>query len=182
MNLRIESLRLVELSCWQQLERAAAERDHAWRTLTLATTDGEVGLARTVVLREVDTTARTLVFYTDARSAKVAQIAAHPVGTLLAWSAALGWQLRLRCHFEVDHGGLAASSRWARLRLTPAAQDYLSPLAPGSEIGAHQSGPAPREHFAIVSARVEALDWLELHAEGHRRALFDARGPRWVQP
>ncbi len=182
MNLRIESLRLVELSCWQQLERAAAERDHAWRTLTLATTDGEAGLARTVVLREVDASARMLRFYTDVRSAKVAQIAAHPLGTLLAWSAALGWQLRLRCRLAVDHGGLAAASRWARLRLTPAAQDYLSPLAPGSEIGTHQAGPAPREHFAVVSAGVEAMDWLELHADGHRRALFDARGPRWVQP
>jgi len=182
MNLRIESLRLVELSCWQQLERAAAERDHAWRTMTLATTDGEAALARTVVLREVDAAARRLLFYTDVRSAKVAQIAAHPVGTLLLWSAALGWQLRLRCRFEVDHGGLAASSRWARLRLMPAAQDYLSPLAPGSEIGPHQSGPAPREHFAVVGAGVEAMDWLELHADGHRRALFDARGPRWVQP
>jgi hypothetical protein len=182
MNLRIESLRLVELACWQQLERAAAEPDHAWRTLVLATTDGHLAHARMVVLREVDAGARTLRFYTDARAAKVAQLGAHPRGTLLAWSAALGWQLRLRCRFEVDHGGLAASSRWARLRLTPAAQDYLSPLAPGSEIGTHQAGPAPREHFAVVSACVEAIDWLELHAEGHRRALFDAQGPRWVQP
>jgi hypothetical protein len=29
---------------------------------------------------------------------------------------------------------------------------------------------------------VEAVDWLELHAEGHRRALFDAQGARWVAP
>ena len=182
MNQRFESLRLLERACWQQLERAATERDHAWRTMTLATTDGDAGLARTVVLREVDVAAHTLACYTDVRSAKVAQIASHPLGTLLVWSAELGWQLRLRCRLEVDHGGVAASSRWARLRLTPAAQDYLSPLAPGSEIGAHQAGPAPREHFAIVTACVEAMDWLELYAHGHRRALFDARGPRWVQP
>jgi hypothetical protein len=182
MNGRIESLRLIEMSCWQQLERAAVERDHPWRTMALATTDGEAGHVRSVILREVDAAARRLVFYTDVRSPKVAQLAAHPVGTLLGWSAALGWQLRLRCRFAVDHGGLAASSRWARLKLTPAAQDYLSPLAPGAVLGAHDGPRVPREAFALVEGQVESVDWLELHADGHRRALFDDRGARWVQP
>ena len=31
-----------------------------------------------------------------------------------------------------------------------------------------------RAHFALVEAAVEAIDWLELHAQGHRRAAFDA--------
>jgi hypothetical protein len=182
MNGRIESLRLIELSCWQHLERAALERGHPWRTMALATTDGEIGDVRSVILREVDTASRTLVFYTDVRSAKVAHIAAHPVGTVLAWSAELGWQLRLRCRFDIDHGGLAASSRWARLKLTPAAQDYLSPLPPGSVLGSFDAVRAPRECFGMVLARVEAVDWLELHADGHRRAAFDADGARWLQP
>jgi hypothetical protein len=29
---------------------------------------------------------------------------------------------------------------------------------------------------------VRRMDWLELHAAGHRRAIFDAEGPRWVVP
>ena len=182
MNTRIESLHLIERSCWQELEGATAQRGHPWRTMALATTDGEVGHARMVILREVDATKRQLVFYTDARSAKASQIAAHPRGTALAWSAALGWQLRLRCRFAIDGGGLAAASRWARLKLTPAAQDYLSPLAPGSVLTPYDSPRATREHFALVVADVEAIDWLELHAEGHRRAAFDDRGARWLQP
>jgi pyridoxamine 5'-phosphate oxidase len=36
--------------------------------------------------------------------------------------------------------------------------------------------------FAVISATVTAIDWLELSAEGHRRAVFDAAGARWVQP
>ena len=39
-----------------------------------------------------------------------------------------------------------------------------------------------REHFSSVNAEVLSLDWLELHPEGHRRALFSAGGPQWVQP
>jgi hypothetical protein len=68
------------------------------------------------------------------------------------------------------------------MRMTPAAQDYLSPLPPGSPV-AH---PAPergtREYFAVVTARVHTVDWLELHAQGHRRARFDEHGARWLVP
>ena len=120
------------------------------------------------------------------RSPKVAQITAHPNATLMAWCGQLGWQLRLRVALTVETSGLAVSSRWARLKLTPAAQDYLSPLPPGAPIAAmttHQPERASREHFAVVTAQVQAIDWLELHASGHRRALFDAAGQgRWLTP
>jgi hypothetical protein len=95
----------------------------------------------------------------------------------------LSWQIRLRVLLTRETDPHLALSRWARLRLSPAAQDYLSPLAPGeplSEIASEERGS--REHFAMVNAQVESLDWLELHPDGHRRALFDAAGGRWVQP
>jgi hypothetical protein len=70
--------------------------------------------------------------------------------------------------------------------MTPAAQDYLSPLPPGSPLAPGAAPPLPergsREHFAVLTAEVLALDWLELHALGHRRAVFDAAGARWVTP
>jgi hypothetical protein len=98
--------------------------------------------------------------------------------------------LRLKVALSLETTGLAVLSRWARLKLTPAAQDYLSPLPPGSELPAAadavaHSFPAKegREHFAVLSARVQVLDWLELHARGHRRALFaEGQAPRWVTP
>jgi pyridoxamine 5'-phosphate oxidase len=183
MGARIDSLALIETQVWQQLERATQQRDHEWHTLVLATVrDGEAQ-ARTVVLRETDATARELVFYTDARSAKVAQIEAQPVGTLLCWSSRLGWQLRMRVQLQVQASGLAVSSRWARLKLTPAAQDYLSPLPPGSPMSRRaEPERASRNHFAVVTAMLLSLDWLELHADGHRRAHFGPDGAQWLQP
>jgi hypothetical protein len=183
MAARIESLAQVEAQVWQELQRAAQQREHAWRTLVLATVHEGEAQARTVLLREVDAAARALLFFTDARSAKVAQIAAQPVGTLLCWSAPLGWQLRLRVQLQVQDSGLQVSSRWARLKLTPAAQDYLSPLPPGSPLGGHGAPErATRNHFAVVTAQVLSMDWLELHADGHRRAHFGADGAAWLQP
>ncbi len=183
MTSRIDSLALIEAGLWQELQLAARQRDHEWRTLVLATVQGGEAQARSVVLREVDAAARELIFYTDARSAKVAQIEVQPIGTLLCWSSRVGWQLRLRVDLQVQSSGLQVSSRWARLKLTPAAQDYLSPLPPGSPV-AERYAPerASRNHFAVVTAKVLSVDWLELHADGHRRAHFGPDGAQWLQP
>ena len=188
---RLDNLDAIHQACWQQLAACSADKAHPWRLMGLATLDGDAADLRNVVIREVDTQARTLMFFTDARSPKVAQITAQPRAALLAWSGALSWQLRLRVRLEVQTSGLAVSSRWARLKMTPAAQDYLSPLPPGAPIvGAHESAetslPIPerdsRNHFAVVLAAVHQIDWLELHALGHRRAVFPADGPaKWVQ-
>jgi hypothetical protein len=172
----------IEAACWAELARAAAERGHPWRTMALATTDGREAFARSVILREVDAEARALLFFTDSRSSKVRHIAEHPQGTLLLWSPALGWQLRLRVALEVEREGLAVSSRWAHLKLTPAAQDYLSPMPPGSPLASPAPERGSRGHFALVHASVRSMDWLELKPEGQRRACFDAAGGKWVQP
>ena len=183
MMSRIDSLALIEAGLWQELQLAAQQPGHEWRTLVLATVQGSEAQARSVVLREVDAAARELVFFTDARSAKVAQIEAQPIGTLLCWSSRIGWQLRMRVDMQVQTSGLQVSSRWARLKLTPAAQDYLSPLPPGSPV-AERYAPerASRNHFAVVTAEVLSIDWLELHADGHRRAHFGPDGAQWLQP
>ena len=183
MTTRLESLDQIHQACWQELARAPRNKAHAFRVMSLATVAGEVADLRSVVLREVLADEQTLLFFTDARSPKVAQIQRQPAGTLLAWCERLSWQLRLRVQLEVQTSGLAVSSRWARLKMTPAAQDYLSPLPPGAPVEHPLPERSTREYFAVVHARVQAIDWLELHAEGHRRAVFDAAGQgRWLTP
>jgi len=183
MSSRIDSLAQIDSRIWQDLQQAVTQPGHEWRTMVLATVAGCTAQARTVVLREVRASARELIFYTDARSAKVQQMRDDPLGTLLCWSSPIGWQLRLLVELEVETSGLNVSSRWAKLKLTPAAQDYLSPLPPGSPVTArHEPERASRGHFAVVTARVLSTDWLELHTEGQRRARFDNSGATWLQP
>lgn len=189
MTERIATLPAIRDALWGELAAAALDKAHAWHTPVLATTDGTLADARTVVLREVDAETKQLRFYTDGRTAKVAQLRRQPVGTLLLWSPQIGWQLRCRVRLELEPSGLATSSRWARVKLSPAVQDYLSPLAPGTAIASPASPAASvrdatvtRDHFAVVTAHVQAVDWLELHPLGHRRARFDAGGATWLQP
>ena len=181
---RLDSLPAIEAAVWRELESAYQTKSHPWRTAVLATADGMAADARSVVIRHVDAAKQRLVFYADARSPKVRQMEQQPQGTLVMWSAELGWQVRLRVLLEVHTAGLEVSSRWARLKMTPGAHDYLSPLPPGSRLEHAQLAPerGTREFFAVVIAAVTAVDWLELHAEGHRRAAFDDSGARWLVP
>ncbi len=184
---RLATLGAVEAAIWQELGRCVADKSHGWRTPVLATVDGDRADARTVVLREIDERQRQLLFYSDERAGKVRQLLHSPQGTMVMWSQPLGWQLRCRVRLTIEMSGLAASSRWARIRLSPGAQDYLSPLPPGAPVATPPPPPPPHEpvsrhYFAVIEAAIESLDWLELHADGHRRAIFDASGARWVQP
>jgi len=182
VNERLASLDAIEAALWRELAVAVTDKQHAWRTPVLATVDDNAADARTVVLREVDVQHRRLVCYTDTRAAKVAQSTRHPLGTLLMWSPAIGWQLRCRVRLTVEDSGLAISSRWATLQHSRAAQDYLSPLAPGARLDAAAPTASARAHFGIVDAEVLAIDWLELHPDGHRRAVFGDGAARWLQP
>ena len=175
----LTELHAIHAELWQQLASAASGMDHPWRTPVLATINGHLADARTVVLREVDAREQRFLIYTDERAAKVAQLLSHPVGTLVMWSQTMGWQLRCRVHLAVEMSGLAASSRWARVKLSPAAQDYLSPLPPGTVIDAPALTPGhkavARDYFSIITATasassIPACRWSD--CEYWPRALF----------
>ena len=187
MNARIETLGLIHQACWLELQKAVRQHGHPWRVMALATIaggDATVADLRHIVLREVHGEQQSLVFFTDARSPKVGQIRAHPLGALAVWSEPLGWQLRLKVRLGVETEGLGVSSRWARMKMSPSAHDYLSPLPPGTPmLERFVPERATRDHFSVVTAQVLAIDWLELHADGHRRASFDADGNgQWLVP
>ena len=141
---RLQSLPEIEAAIWRELSRAALDRHHDWRTPVIATTDSGEPDARTVILREVDADARCLVFYSDARAPKLRQLRGQPQAVLVMWSRRLSWQLRLRVEMQVQTDGLAVTSRWATLRSSPAAADYLAPQPPGELWTRRSARPAPR--------------------------------------
>jgi pyridoxamine 5'-phosphate oxidase len=184
-QVRLVTLSEIEIALWQELARAVHDKHHEWRTVVLSTV-GKIGSeltadARNVVLREVNVSAKQLLIYTDARAEKAQQLREHPHGTVVMWSRRLGWQLRCRVTLSLEDSGLAVSSRWESLKLSPAAQDYLSPLAPGMPLSSAAPVLSERHHFAVITARVTSIDWLELHREGHRRAVFGEQPAAWLQ-
>lgn len=168
---------------WQELQRAALDRHHSWRTPVLATTglDG-LAQARTVVLREVRRPEAQLLIYTDARSPKVAELRAQPLASLLCWSPRLNWQLRLQLRFEVSQGDGEAGAAWERVRQSPSASDYLAARAPGERLPEAQAALLDTPQLAVLRGQVLGMDWLELSRAGHRRARLDAQRVEWLVP
>ncbi|WP_414449133.1 pyridoxamine 5'-phosphate oxidase family protein [Burkholderia sp. 22PA0099] len=178
---------------WNLLDEGAnAGRERSPFTMLQAATLGLDGApqVRTVVLRGVDRAARTLMFHTDARSAKAAEIARDGRLALVGCDLANGLQIRaegvasLRAS-EAERLAIWRSSRPRTLILyraplppgTPVAEptDAHPPAAPdGAEIDAMEGFA----QFAVIDVRIDAIDWLDLAADGHRRARFvyDAEG------
>ncbi len=168
---------------WTELQRATVDRHHEWRTPVLATVDQQgVPQARTVVLRGADAHALQLVFFTDSRSLKVAELQANPAAALVFWSRRLQWQLRVGVRAAVQTEGPRVEAAWARVGQSAAAGDYLSAQAPGSVVDAATTLGTAQHHFAVVTAQVEHWDWLELSRDGHRRARVVDRGVEWLVP
>lgn len=169
---------------WQRLARGVADRRSPARHPVLATVGRDGGAeARSVVLRGVDAAAGALTFHTDLASAKVAEIAAEPRGTVLIWDAKAQLQMRLRVELTVRDG---TQAEWAAVP-EGAQRVYGGTPAPGAEIArpdAHDSAPDPAR-FAVVTAQVDAIETLHLGQDRHRRALFRrADGFRgvWLAP
>ncbi len=172
---------------WRLLARGVADRRAALHTVQLATLglDGAPRL-RTVVLRGVDPAAGTLRVHTDARSSKVAELAAEPRVELHGYDARAKIQLRLRGLAEVHAAGPVADAAWAATGQGSRAS-YRAPVPPGSPITAPVDGEpvagdgpeAGREAFRAITVTVARLEWLYLAARGHRRAAFLRDGDGW---
>ena len=179
MNLAPQTLEDVEAQFWRELVRAVVDLKAPYRWPVLATVgrDGEPA-ARTVVLRACDAEGRTLTIYTDARSAKVAQLSERPRAALTFFDRQKMEQVRAAGVAEVHTTGETWRAAAASIGERGHA-DYASRETPGAPIADPQSAQSNGEepvHFCLLRVRVDAVDWLSLSRSGHRRAGFAYNG------
>ncbi|MFL1461277.1 pyridoxamine 5'-phosphate oxidase family protein [Roseococcus sp. DSY-14] len=170
------------------LARGVADRRSPFHTPTLATVGADGGpRARTVVLRGFAAEERCLRLHTDARSAKVAELARESRAELHLYDAARQVQLRLRGRATLHQTDAVADAAWAASRPF-SRQIYSAQPAPGLPVPAPPPAPrdpeAGRADFAVVQLRFDRLEWLWLCAAGHRRALFtwEPEAMTWLAP
>jgi len=196
----LETSQAIREQIWKELVRATHDRHHAWRTPVLATVDADGRPnARTVVLRKASAADGGMIeIYTDRRSPKVSELMAQPRACLVFWSARLSWQLRVAVGVTVQTEGLYIDSLWQNVRHTRAAGDYLGLLPPGqalpeepiaSDVSTDDSSDDPSStaadrtvQFAVLTARVTEIDWLELGRGQHRRAKIVDDQWYWLAP
>jgi len=196
----ISTLERVLEQSWTLLKLGASKRNQAMHVGVFCTKTQTGVTARTVVLRKVEPEARHIIFHTDSRSAKIAEIEASPEVAWLFYDPELRIQLRFTAFAKVHRDDERANLHWEKTQLT-SRRCYITehpPLYPVSEpvsgLKAHLLERTPtaaeseegREYFTVVVTKALKLDWLYLDAAGHKRAVFewndDQMQANWVIP
>jgi pyridoxamine 5'-phosphate oxidase len=170
-------LNLVHARAWELLSRAAVDRKSQMHTIQVATVglDGSPKL-RSVILRKVNADARTLIFHTDTRSAKVVELQKDPRIAFHAYDFPKRTQIRIEGVAKLHTSDPLANTQWTNSQQM-SRECYRVPVAPGSVMEQpHISDiylPDGRENFCVVVIQTLHLEWLLLHHVQHRRARFD---------
>lgn len=170
---------------WHLLTEGAARRNRFASRPVLATLspDGWPE-ARTLLLRSADRSAGLLRFFTDAETHKMASLAAHPRAAVHVWDPEAEVQLRITAEVQVLTGGVT-QAEWDALPQAGLV-NYGKVPVPGTPIDAPLAYTETRDRaaFAVIEARVVALELLHLSAT-HRRARFvraDGWAGAWISP
>lgn len=186
---------------WQRLADAADDPSHPYRRLVFGTVRGKAPRLRTIVLRRVYSDERQLIFHTDRRSQKAAEVRSNDSTALHGWDPTGREQVRLRGSSTIHEEDTVADDLWAAespesLAVYPGATAPGTPVespdvrgrTPGSPSQPPAEESAGREHFAAVRTVIDEIDWLHLHPEAHDRAQFHfdpgraAFEGQWVAP
>lgn len=177
---------------WHLLFKAAKKRKGDYQTAVIGTLGQKQAELRTVVLREVDLPADQLLFFTDARAAKVGQLHREPRLSWLFWDAGKKVQMRMQGEAVCHQGDELCRERWDRLPVQ-GRKSYASTQPPGSPVDKGEDG-LPEfwsadmdleatdyafEHFMVVVCKVDQVELLHLHRDGHQRAAFNKANGAW---
>ena len=153
-------------------------------TITVCNHTADYINAYTVVLREALRESNSLVFYTDVRSGKVAEIKRDNRLTIIKYDEGEKVQVILQGTAEVHAQDADTQHYWTKDGYK-GRRSYLAQPSPSSVINEpmdgleYLGGKAFNEtdmegyaNFAVVKVKIQALEWLKLSKEGNRRARF----------
>lgn len=185
-----ETLDEIREDIKRRLIRAGKDRRAAMHTPVVGTADADV---RVMVLREFESAQWTLRFHTDARSPKCVAVGEGGAVGVLFYDPGAKLQIRARGIGQVLTQGAVVDAAWSASS-EYARRCYLAVDAPGTAVDAATSGlpqevegirpdeetlQVARENFAVLMVELNALDWLYLAHDGHRRARFMRRDGEW---
>lgn len=167
---------------WRELEAGAGNNDHPYRTCSLATLAKSQSVRqRNVNLREL-TGRQTLLFYTDARSAKIDQLTNSPFASVLFYNPDTNLQVTISGKVKIH----TDDELWQEHKMKiegRAVNDYNTKSPPGKKIKNPMDVRRTTDiNFALLELIPDTIEYLKLRAEPNRlRALFEKDGENWEQ-
>jgi pyridoxamine 5'-phosphate oxidase len=194
LEIKPNTLDAVLTDIWMRLVRGGADRRSAFHTPVVASIDADgMPQQRVMVLRKSIEADATMRFHTDLRSTKVSEIGDSARVSVLGYDAAAKIQIRASGLAVVSDAGETADAAWAAS--SPSSRRcYLTRYAPGSVADKPMSGlpislenrvperretEAGRVNFAVLTVKLDTLEWLYLAHDGHVRARFESEEGAW---
>ncbi len=188
------SLEEIKEDIWRNLLAAVDKKNTAFRHPVVATISDGIPVQRTVVLRNIFISNRTLLFHTDRRSLKVRDLEANPHLSWLFYDDRSRVQLHIRSVAQIhDAGSELHENEWnsteaAEQRMYCVTEPPGTPVEDPMEVWPEKfrkpsltldDTSMGKANFRVVSAEVDHMDWLQLHPEGEYRAIFEWKDDRW---
>jgi pyridoxamine 5'-phosphate oxidase len=174
---------------WNLLDSGAnAGKQRSPFTMLQAATHGLDGApaVRTVVLRRIVRAQRSLMFHTDLRSTKVAELRRDARIAIIGCDLDAGKQLRLTGTARIVEDLRDTLPVWESSRPRTLIV-YRTPVAPGTPVSTPEEAHPPAdsaatggfEHFCLIEITVSGIDYLHLAPKGHVRARFRFEEESW---
>lgn len=172
---------------FNELKKASSDSRHPFRYLSLATfdpTEQEPNI-RMVILREV-LKDKSMVAYTDTRTAKFKELSELDKASLLFWHDRHKVQVTLKAEAELHHLDDIATDYWKKDVHGPARKAYTPVIEPGTPVEnpteAHSwPDEYTEEHFGVLIFKPYDLQILQLKGKEHLRLHYskDSKGNEW---
>ena len=193
-------LDLIYETIWSLLITGKKDRNSDFHQCYIASHSNPYPSIRTVVLRHVDKDLNTIGFHTDIRSNKINEIGNNSNVSVLLYDHDQKILVKLYGNATWNQKNDKTELIWTKIR--PFSKKcYLVQNSPGSASELPTSGysadiekiqPDDKtlekgyENFALIEIKIKKLEWLYLHKDGHRRAVFtinhDDFTKEWISP
>ena len=177
------SLEAVLEKAWRLLQEGVTNRKKPFHTPAVATISADFKPSiRTVVLRGIDQSKKTVRFHTDIRAKKYAELTANSYLGFHFYDQTKKVQIRLETTAFLHNRDEVAAEAWS-LSQPMSKVCYATPISPGAGVLVPPVALSLEEanmetgydNFGVVEGAINYLEWLQLSAKGHKRAGF-----RWA--
>lgn len=165
---------------WKELECAVKENTHPFRVCSLASLESpELIKQRMVILREV-TPENNLLFYTDIRSAKIAQLETNSYASVLFYNPKIKLQVFIRGTVTIHTNDELWQDHQLKIE-GKSINDYNTQSPPGKRIKNPLKVQRTNQlNFALLELIPQTIEYLKLRSEPNRlRAIFIKTGEQW---
>ncbi|MGD1839926.1 MAG: pyridoxamine 5'-phosphate oxidase family protein [Thermonemataceae bacterium] len=172
-------MQLLQLA-QEELTRSNADKKHPFRYFVLATL-GDYPEVRTVVSRKV-TQDLSVVFFTDTRSPKVAQIEDKARVSALYYHPKKKLQVRIKGTATLISASDPTYTQFLHQAQQSSLKDYTTQKAPGSILEAiDDTLTQEKVYFSPIKITPAIVEVLQLGREQHLRSAYYKQEDTWVE-